>query len=109
MELIILQSSGGSPYATLIMMAMIFLVMYFFMIRPQAKKAKQQDEFTNAIAKGNEVVTNSGIIGKVNKIEGDIIHLQVDQKTYLRIFRSAISKDFTEGLSKGKIEEVATA
>jgi preprotein translocase subunit YajC len=108
MELIILQASGGSPYATLIMMAMIFLVMYFFMIRPQAKKAKLQDAFASGISKGDEVVTNSGIIGKVNKIEGDIIHLQVDQKTYLRIFRSALSRDLTEGLAKGKIEEVAT-
>jgi len=109
MELIILQASGGSPYATLIMMAMIFLVMYFFMIRPQAKKAKLQEAFTGGISKGDEVVTNSGIIGKVNKLEGDIIHLQVDQKTYLRVFRSAISRDLSEGLAKGKVEEVATA
>ena len=110
MELILLQSGGGgSPYATLVMMALIFLVMYFFMIRPQAKKAKLQDAFTKGISKGDEVVTNSGIIGKINKIDGEIIHLQVDTKAYIRIFRSAISKEMTEGLASGKVEEVATA
>ena len=109
MDLILLQSTGGSPYATLIMMAMIFLVMYFFMIRPQAKKAKLQDEFANGIAKGDEVVTNSGIIGKVNKVDGEIVHLQVDQKTYMRILRSSISKDLSEGFKKGETKEAVTA
>ena len=109
MELIILQAAGGSPYATLIMMAMIFVVMYFFMIRPQAQKAKKQDAFSKEISKGDEVVTNSGIIGKVNKIDGEVIHLQVDQKTYIRIFRSAISRELSESFAKGNVEEVATA
>jgi len=101
------QSKGGGA-STLVMMAMIFAVMYFFMIRPQAKKAKEQDKFAKAISKGDEVVTNSGIIGKVNKIDGEVVHLQVDSKTYLKIFRSAISREMTEGFAKGKVEPVAT-
>lgn len=111
MEIILLQAAGGggNPMYTVIMMVMIFAVMYFFMIRPQAKKAKLQDAFAKAISKGDEVVTNSGIIGKINKIDGEIIHLQVDTKTYIKILRSAISKDLTEGLATGKVEEVATA
>jgi len=106
MNMIFLQTAQGGGASMLIMMAMIFGVMYFFMIRPQAKKAKLQDTFTQDIAKGDEVVTNSGIIGKVNKIDGEVVHLQVDQKTYLKIFRSAISKDMSEGYAKGKVELV---
>ncbi len=107
MEIILLQAAQGGGASMLVMMAMIFAVMYFFMIRPQAKKAKEQDAFTEGINKGDQVVTNSGIIGKVNKIEGEVIHLQVDQKTYLKIFKSAISKDMTESYAKGTVETVA--
>ena len=73
---------------------------------PQAKKAKLQDTFVQDLKKGDQVVTNSGIIGKINKIEGEVVHLQVDQKTYLKIFKSAISKDMSEGYAKGTIETV---
>ncbi len=109
MEFILLQAANGNSTYTLIMMVMVFAVLYFFMIRPQAQKAKAQETFSKEVAKGNEVVLNSGIIGKVNKIEGDVIHLQVDQKTYIKVFRTAISKELTESYSKGKVEEVATA
>ena len=104
--MIYLQAAQGGGTSMLIMMAMVFAVMYFFMIRPQAKKAKLQDTFTQDIKKGDEVVTGSGIIGKVNKIDGEVIHLQVDQKTYLKIFRSAISKDMSEAYANGKVETV---
>jgi len=105
-DFILLQAGQGSGASMLVMMALIFGVMYFFMIRPQAKKAKLQDTFVQDIKKGDQVVTNSGIIGKVNKIDGEVIHLQVDQKTYLKIFRSAISKDMSEGYAKGTVEAV---
>ena len=103
---ILLQAAQGGGMSMLIMMALIFGVMYFFMIRPQARKAKEQDTFVQDIKKGDQVVTNSGIIGKVNRIDGEVIHLQVDQKTYLKIFRSAISKDMSEGYAKGTVETV---
>ena len=101
-----LQAAQGSSYSLLIMMAMIFAVMYFFMIRPQAKKAKAQDAFVEDIKKGDQVVTKSGIIGKVNKIDGQIVHLQVDQKTYVKMFKSAIDKDLSEAFAKGTVDEV---
>lgn len=105
-NMILLQAAQGGGMSMLIMMALIFGVMYFFMIRPQARKAKEQDTFVQDIKKGDQVVTNSGIIGKVNRIDGEVIHLQVDQKTYLKIFRSAISKDMSEGYAKGIVETV---
>ena len=98
-QIIILQAATqGSGYTTLLMMAMIFAVFYFFMIRPQAKKQKQQTKFVDAIKKGDEVVTNSGIIGKVNKIDGNEVSLQVDTKTYIRIYKSAISQEMSAAL-----------
>ncbi len=103
-------ATQGSPYTTLIMMTLIFGVFYFFMIRPQAKKQKQQDAFVQELAKGDEVVTNSGILGRINKIENNVVHLQVDTKTYLKIYRSAISRDMSEALKTGDpIQEKASA
>ncbi len=74
----------------------IFIVFYFFFIRPQQKKAKSQTNFLANINKGDDVVTASGIIGKINKIEDDIVTLQVDQKTFIRVTKNSISKEMTE-------------
>ena len=71
-------------------------IMYFFMYRPQAKKQKETVSFQDELSKGDEVVTSSGIIGKVNKIEENIVSLQVDQKTFIRVTKNAISKEMTE-------------
>ena len=78
----------------------IFLVFYLFFIRPQAKKQKDQSNFVTELAKGNEVVTGSGIVGKINKIEENVIHLQIDQKTFLKIMKSSISKELTDAYNK---------
>ena len=74
----------------------IFIVFYFFFIRPQQKKAKDQTNFLSNINKGDDVVTASGIIGKINKIEDDIVTLQIDQKTFIRVTKGSISKEMTE-------------
>jgi preprotein translocase subunit YajC len=98
MNLIILQSSqSGIP--SLIFFASIFIIMYFFFLRPQVKKQKAQTSFTNELNKGDEVVTGSGIIGKISKIEGNIVHLQIDQKTFIKVLKAAISKEMTDALN----------
>ena len=97
MNLILLQTSqSGIP--SLIFFASIFFIMYFFFLRPQVKKQKAQNKFSNELSKGDEVVTGAGIIGKITKIEGDIIHLQIDQKTFIRVLKGAVSKEMTDSL-----------
>ena len=102
---VLLQASGGSSTVSLIMMALIFVVFYFFMIRPQAKKQKQQDRFIHDVAKGDVVVTTSGIIGKINRIEDNEISLLVDTKSYLKVLRTSLSKELTEAYHKGPVEK----
>ena len=79
---------------------LIIVVFYMFFIRPQAKRQKEQGKFLGAVAKGEEIVTTSGIIGKINKIEDNIVTIQVDTKTFLRITKSSISKEMTDNLNK---------
>ncbi|NND33390.1 MAG: preprotein translocase subunit YajC [Saprospiraceae bacterium] len=85
-----------NPILNFLPLIAIVIVFYFFFIRPQQKKAKEQGNFIAALNKGDDVVTASGILGKINKIEGDIVTLQVDQKVFLRITKSSISKEMTE-------------
>jgi preprotein translocase subunit YajC len=98
--MILLQASGSAAYSQLFIFAAIFLVFYLFFIRPQSKKQKDQNAFANNIQKGDEVVTNSGLIGKINKIEDNVVTLQVDQKTFIRMLKSSVSKELTDGLNK---------
>jgi preprotein translocase subunit YajC len=94
-----LQGQGGGLIG-LLPMLLIFVVLYFFFIRPQVKKQKEQNAFMAEIKKGDEVVTASGIIGQINKIEDNEVSLQVDSKTFLRITKGAISKEMTDAYKK---------
>jgi preprotein translocase subunit YajC len=89
---------GGNPFPTLIFMGAIFLVMYFFMIRPQQKKAKEQREFQDNVQKGDKVVTNGGIHGKIAQIEDNTLLLEVDKNTKMRIEKSMLSHELTKGM-----------
>jgi preprotein translocase subunit YajC len=97
---IFLQAAGGGDagYLNLIFILAIFVVFYFFLIRPQQKKAKEQTKFSDNLEKGMEVVTASGIVGKINKIEDHFVFLQVDTKTFIKFTKSAISKEMTEAI-----------
>ena len=95
-----LQSSSTPGFINLLFFASIFMIMYFFFLRPQVKKQKAQTTFEKELSKGDEVVTTSGIIGKINKIEKGIVYLQIDQKTFIKVVQGAISKEMTESLNK---------
>ncbi len=98
MNLIILQAGGaGAMLQPLILVAM-FAVVYFFMIRPQQKRAKEQDVFMDELSKGDEVVTSGGMIGKISKIDGNIITISLDGKTTARFTKGAVSKEMTDAL-----------
>lgn len=89
-----LQASGGG--LGLIFPLLILAFFYFFMIRPGIKKQKEQKTFEEEIKKGDEVVTASGIIGQINKIDDKTYTLELDNKSYIRIVKSAVSKEMTE-------------
>ena len=92
--------NGGS--AQLLIMGAIMLVFWLFMIRPQAKKAKQQKQFINDIKKGDKIVTIAGIHGTVYKVNDDntTIQLEVNPGSYIKIEKSAISLEWSQALNK---------
>ena len=100
-SLFILQSAGpGGLIGAMWPLLLMFVVIFFFFIRPQAKKQKEQAKFLDMLDKGEEVVTTSGIIGRINKIEGPIITLTIAEKTYVRMTKPSISKEMTEAYRK---------
>ena len=99
--MILLQGAGGM---SLIFPLAMFAVFFFFIIRPQMKRQKEQQSFADSIEKGREVVTASGIFGKITKIDGQIITLQIADKVSIRVTKGSISKEMTEAFA-GKSNE----
>ena len=96
----------GSSTGTLMIMGMMILVFYFFMIRPQAKKAKSQKKYINDLQKGDKVVTIAGIHGVINKVNDDnTVNLETSPGSYIKIEKSAISMEWSAALNKPVVEE----
>lgn len=98
MDFIFLQSGIGQIIGGTWPLILIIVVFYFFIIRPQQKKQKEQVNFLNSLDKGKQIVTASGIIGRINRIDGEVVTLQIDPKTFIRITRNSISRELTEAV-----------
>lgn len=100
----ILQGAGGGGYEQLVFFGAILVVFYLFMIRPQIQKQKSQRTFAENIKKGDEIVTNSGIVGKVNKIEGQFMTIE-SSKSFLKVLTTSVSKELTDSISDKPVEK----
>ena len=87
------QQGGGSMW---IMLALIFVVMWFFMIRPQRKQQKEMENFRNALKNGDKVVTIGGIYGTIAEVKDTYVLLEVDKDVKIRVNKMAIQKDYTD-------------
>ena len=105
MEFFILQASGAGSIVGYLPLILMALVIYFFFIRPQSKKQKEQNTFVTGMEKGDEIVTASGIVGKINKIDDRIVTIQVDSKTFLKVAKTSISKEMTDSVLNAKADD----
>jgi preprotein translocase subunit YajC len=84
-------NTAGGGWTMLIMLGVMFVFLYFFMIRPQKKQEKEKQDMQNGLAVGDEVTTIGGIIGKVVSIKGETFVLETTRdKTHIRFLRGAI-------------------
>lgn len=90
------QQPAGSAWSMWIMLALIFVVMWFFMIRPQRKQQKELQNFRDGLKKGDKVVTIGGIYGTVDEIKEGTVLINVDKDVKVRVSKNALVKDFTE-------------
>lgn len=96
---ILLQAGGGLGYQQLIMFGLIAVVFYFFMIRPQMKKQKDQKKYAEELKKGDKVVTTAGIHGKVYEIAETTFLLETENGGRIRFNKSAISLEESKALN----------
>ncbi|WP_018476471.1 preprotein translocase subunit YajC [Pontibacter roseus] len=96
MQTIFLQAApDGGMLPQLLMFGAIILVFYFFMIRPQQKKAKDQKKFREELTKGMQVVTIGGLHGRLTAVNEDTVEIEVDKGIRLVFDKSAISLEAT--------------
>lgn len=91
----------GGGLQLVIMVALFFGIMYFMIIRPQAKKAKEHNALLDSLGKGDEVVTSGGILGKITKLGDNFIEIKVSDSGTLKIQRNAITAVMPKGTLKG--------
>lgn len=94
------QPGAPNPIFMPVFMVAIFVVFYFLAIRPQRKRQKEHAEMVAALAKGDEVVTTSGILGKVLKVEEDFLLLQVADNVELKFQKVSVHAVLPKGTLK---------
>ena len=95
MELVTLQAAEGGGNEMLIMLGAMFVVMYFFMIRPQMKKNKEQQAFRDQVNKGDKIVTTGGIHGKISEVRDTAFIIDTEGGGKLKIEKSSVSMEAT--------------
>ena len=98
--MIFLQTTPGSGWSTYALFGAMFLVFYFFMIRPQNKKRKKLEEMRNNLKKGDNIQTIGGIHGKVAEVKDTTVTIQVEGGVKLKIEKSAVSLDSSTQLTE---------
>ena len=86
----------GSSWSMWLMLILIFVVMWFFMIRPQRKQQKELQQFRDSLKKGDKVVTVGGIFGTVVEVKDRTLLLEVDNGVKIRVDKNSVVKDFSE-------------
>jgi preprotein translocase subunit YajC len=88
-----LGGGGGDIMQMLLPFVLIFIIMYFLILRPQQQQAKRKQEMLKAIRRGDTVITNGGIVGKVTKVVDDSeVELQIAEGVKVRAMRSLIAE-----------------
>ena len=94
-------SGSGSGFAQFIPLILIFVIFYFFLIRPQQKRAKDHKVMVAALKRGDEVVTSGGIVGRVERILGeDKLDLLISENVTVQVVQSTIQSVLNKTATK---------
>lgn len=93
--------AGGGGVEFIIMIAIFFALMYFMIIRPQSKRAKEHRKLLEALSKGDEVVTSGGVVGKVSAVGENFLEIEVSEGTVIKVQKQAVTSVLPKGTIKG--------
>jgi preprotein translocase subunit YajC len=94
-------SGGGAALiANMLPLVLIFVIFWFLMIRPQQQKMKQHRAMIDAVKKGDSVITGGGLIGKVTKVDGDVIEVEIASGVKVKAMKGTLSDVTPNGVTK---------
>ncbi len=93
-------TSGPGAMGNIIMLAGFLFIFYFMLIRPQAKRAKEQQALIASIAKDDEVITSGGLVGRVLKVSDQFVHVALAESVEVIVQKQAISGQLPKGTIK---------
>lgn len=87
---------GQNPLVTFLPLILVFVIFYFFMIRPQVRKQKELSSYRSSLKKGDKIITTGGIYGKITDVKDNTITVDVGDNVLLKIDKSAVLKDSSD-------------
>jgi preprotein translocase subunit YajC len=91
----------GSSFMSFLPLAVIFVIFYFLLIRPQQKRAKEHRELITKLTKGDEVVTNGGLLGRVTELDDNHLTVEIASGVMVKVQRQAVTQVLPKGTLKG--------
>ncbi|HKB77109.1 MAG TPA: preprotein translocase subunit YajC [Myxococcales bacterium] len=88
------QSPLAGPGNMLFLVAIFFGIFYFMIIRPQQKQQKTHKSFLESLKKGDEVITNGGLIGRIAGVQGDVLTLEIANNVRVRVLKDQVNRPF---------------
>jgi preprotein translocase subunit YajC len=93
-------AAAGGGYESIILIVLMFAVLYFLMIRPQMKRAKEHKTLIEALQKGDEVVAAGGVLGRISKINENYVTLEIADKVEVQVQRPSVQLVLPKGTIK---------
>jgi len=90
----------ANPLMSFLPLVLIFVVFYFLLIRPQTKRAKEHKTMVEGLAKGDEVVTNGGLLGRITAVGENFVQIKVAENVEVKIQKQAVANLMPKGTSK---------
>jgi preprotein translocase subunit YajC len=98
------QGSGAAPgggLESMLLIVLMFVVLYFLMIRPQMKRAKEHKVLIEALQKGDEVITAGGLVGRISKVAEGFVTLEIAENVTIHVQRPSVQVVLPKGTIKG--------
>ncbi|HDN25797.1 MAG TPA: preprotein translocase subunit YajC [Thioploca sp.] len=95
--------SSDTGIINLVMLVVLFVVFYFLLIRPQTKRAKEHRQMVDSVAKGDEIVTNGGVLGRIINLGDNFIVLEIATNTEIKVQRQSIAGVMPKGTMKNTL------
>ncbi|HEX6739507.1 MAG TPA: preprotein translocase subunit YajC [Vicinamibacteria bacterium] len=85
------QSEGGNPFASLILMGLIFGIFYFVLIMPMRNKQRKLEQLVQELKSGDKVIINPGIFGTIEGVDDDAFQVRISDKTRIKVLKTAVA------------------